>query len=182
MADIFDMADTWNSGGTTFTAIKMTVTDTASAAASLLMDLKVGATSKFTVDKAGILLNSGGGAFGPRAANVWSIYNSSTAFPCIDLRETGILMGANNELRFNSANFLTSGAADSGLMRVAAGIIAPTDGAGAGTGVIEQTERTAPAAGAANTVRIYAVDNGSGKTQLMALFSSGAAQQLAIQP
>src|ERR1044072_745919 len=44
------------------------------------------------------------------------------------------------------------------------------------------TEMTAPAAGAADTVRIYAVDNGSGKTQLMALFSSGAAQQLAVQP
>ena len=44
------------------------------------------------------------------------------------------------------------------------------------------TEMTAPSAGAADTVRIYAVDNGSGKTQLMALFSSGAAQQIAIQP
>ena len=48
-------------------------------------------------------------------------------------------------------------------------------------GALELAEMTAPAAGAANTVRIYAVDNG-GKTQLMALFSSGAAQQLAIQP
>lgn len=43
-------------------------------------------------------------------------------------------------------------------------------------------ERTAPAAPAANEVYVYAVDNGSGKTQLMALFSSGAAQQIAIQP
>jgi hypothetical protein len=48
-------------------------------------------------------------------------------------------------------------------------------------GALELAEMTAPAAGAANTVRIYAVDNG-GRTQLMALFSSGAAQQLAIQP
>lgn len=50
------------------------------------------------------------------------------------------------------------------------------------TGFIETIEQTAPAAPAANGVRIYAVDNGAGKTQLMALFSSGAAQQLAIQP
>jgi hypothetical protein len=49
-------------------------------------------------------------------------------------------------------------------------------------GALELAEMTAPGAGAANTVRIYAVDNGSGKTQLMAIFSSGAAQQLAIQP
>jgi len=46
----------------------------------------------------------------------------------------------------------------------------------------EMTEMTAPAAPAANSVRIYAVDNGSGKTQLMALFATGAAQQIAIEP
>lgn len=44
------------------------------------------------------------------------------------------------------------------------------------------TEMTAPSAPAPNTVRIYAVDNGSGKTQLMALFAQGAAQQIAIEP
>lgn len=46
----------------------------------------------------------------------------------------------------------------------------------------EMTEQTAPAAGAANTVRIYAEDNGAGKTRLMALFATGAAQQLAVEP
>jgi hypothetical protein len=44
------------------------------------------------------------------------------------------------------------------------------------------SEMTAPSAPAANGVRIYAVDNGSGKTQLMALFATGAAQQIAIEP
>jgi hypothetical protein len=43
-------------------------------------------------------------------------------------------------------------------------------------------EITAPAAPSANTVRIYAEDNGAGKTRLMALFPTGAAQQLAIEP
>ena len=43
-------------------------------------------------------------------------------------------------------------------------------------------EMTAPAAPAANSVRIYAEDNGSGKTRLMALFATGAAQQIAIEP
>ena len=50
---IYDLVDTWNNGATTFTAIKMDVTDTASDAASLLMDLQVGAASKFSVSKAG---------------------------------------------------------------------------------------------------------------------------------
>lgn len=48
--------------------------------------------------------------------------------------------------------------------------------------VLEMFERTAPSAPAANGVRIYAEDDGAGKTRLMALFSSGAAQQIAIQP
>jgi hypothetical protein len=52
--NIYDMADTWTVGGTTYTAIKMNVTDTASAAASLLMDLQVGGTSKFAISKTGV--------------------------------------------------------------------------------------------------------------------------------
>ena len=52
-----------------------------------------------------------------------------------------------------------------------------TSGAGA-----ELIEMTAPAAPSANRVRIYAEDNGSGKTRLMALFATGAAQQIAIEP
>ena len=56
MADIFDLADTWNNGATTFTSIKMDATDTASAADSLLMDLLVGGTSKHIVTKDGKLL------------------------------------------------------------------------------------------------------------------------------
>ena len=46
----------------------------------------------------------------------------------------------------------------------------------------EMREQTAPAAPAADRVRIYAEDNGSGKTRLMALFATGAAQQIAIEP
>lgn len=49
-------------------------------------------------------------------------------------------------------------------------------------GYAQLSEMTAPAAPAADGVRIYAVDNGSGKTQLMALFATGAAQQIAIEP
>jgi len=59
MADIFNMADTWNDAGTTFTAIKMNVTDTASAAASLLLDLQVGGTSRLNLRKDGRLTLGG---------------------------------------------------------------------------------------------------------------------------
>jgi hypothetical protein len=43
-------------------------------------------------------------------------------------------------------------------------------------------EQTAPAAPSANGYRIFAQDNGGGKTQLMVIFGSGAAQQIAIEP
>lgn len=51
--NISAMAKTWNDAGTTFTAIGLNVTDTASNAASLLMDLKVGGSSMFNVNKRG---------------------------------------------------------------------------------------------------------------------------------
>lgn len=53
--NIFDLTDTWNAGATTFTAVKMNVTDTASAAGSLLIDLQVGGVSQFSVTKGGVL-------------------------------------------------------------------------------------------------------------------------------
>ena len=49
-------------------------------------------------------------------------------------------------------------------------------------GALEFIEQTAPSAPSANRVRLYAQDNGAGKTQLMALFNTGAAQQVAIEP
>jgi hypothetical protein len=53
-AYLYNLTDTWNAGGTTFNAIKMNVTDSASAAGSLLLNLQVGSTTLFSVSKAGI--------------------------------------------------------------------------------------------------------------------------------
>lgn len=54
--NIFGMTDTWNAGGTTFTAIGMNVTDTASAAGSLLIDLQVDGVSQFRASKSGVVV------------------------------------------------------------------------------------------------------------------------------
>jgi hypothetical protein len=56
---IHDMVDTWNRATEKFTAIKMDVTDTASTADSLLLDLCVDGASKFSVDKNGNLVSGG---------------------------------------------------------------------------------------------------------------------------
>lgn len=53
--NIFDMADTWNDAGTVFTAIKMDVTNTASASGSKLLDLLAGGSSRFAVSADGAL-------------------------------------------------------------------------------------------------------------------------------
>lgn len=53
MANIYDLADTWNEGSTVFDAIKMNVTDTASAAASTLLDLRLGGAKKVEIIKSG---------------------------------------------------------------------------------------------------------------------------------
>lgn len=49
---LIDLAGTWNTSGVP-TAIKLNITNTSSGAGSLLMDLKVGGASKFSVNKDG---------------------------------------------------------------------------------------------------------------------------------
>jgi len=58
---ILDLSQTWNAGAVTFTAAKINVTNTASAAGSLLMDLQVGGTSQFSVRKDGYIQMKGNG-------------------------------------------------------------------------------------------------------------------------
>ena len=55
----------------------------------------------------------------------------------------------------------------------------PNTAAGAS---LELVEMTAPAAAPANSGRLFLQDNGAGNTQLMIIFASGAAQQIAIEP
>ena len=50
---VLSMTQTWNAGAIAFEGFKINITDTASAAASLLMDLEVGGTSRFAVRKDG---------------------------------------------------------------------------------------------------------------------------------
>lgn len=52
------IAGTWNDAGTTHTAFKVNVTDTNSTAASLLMDLQVGGSSKASIKKDGKIVAS----------------------------------------------------------------------------------------------------------------------------
>ena len=64
------LTDTWNAGGTTFTAIQMNVTDTASASGSLVDGPSVKGVSKWKVDKAGNVVVAGNMSVGGGSNNV----------------------------------------------------------------------------------------------------------------
>jgi hypothetical protein len=261
MAFIYDLADTWNNAGTTFTAIKMNVTDTASNAASLLMDLQVGGSSRFNIGKSGQITVVDGSNTVPTIRgtdtdsgiyfsgnNIRFSMDGTNAYTFegggnTNIRSTGTVRwsstgdpvgsidlvlardAANTLAQRNSTNaqvfrvyntFTDASNYERGYVRYASNVLQiGHEGAGTGnngrtiqfqtsgfnplaldatsatfnvnlicsTSFQEFSERgTAPTAPATNSVRIYAEDNGAGKTRLMARFATGAAQQIAIEP
>jgi len=76
---------------------------------------------------------------------------------------------------------LTGALPDLAMRRIGAGIIGLDTGTAAAGAALEMYEQTAPAAGAANSCRLYCVD-AAGKTQLRAIFASGASQLIAAEP
>lgn len=196
------ITQTYNNAGVTFPGLVFNVTNTASAAASLLMDLQVGGVSQLSASKAGLLTITGKASIGAGTAGAPSIYattNTTSGLVLYAAGTTGIAYAGSVKMYFdsggtvympstmalgwNNASSGDSAASDVGIARKAAGILSvDSTAAGNGLGALHMAERTAPAAPAANGVYIYAVDNGAGKTQLMAIFGSGAAQQIAIEP
>ena len=101
MAYIYDIADTWNASGTTFTGIGLNVTDSASSAGSLLMDLQVGGVSKFSVTKGGTLAAQAGSAaapgygFGTGGVGIYSRATARVNFAASGGFDTGVEIGSN---------------------------------------------------------------------------------------
>jgi hypothetical protein len=67
---LIDLAGTWNTSGNP-TAIKLNITNTASGSTSNLMDLQVGGTSQYKVDKAGNSVQTG--TIKTTAGNAWNL-------------------------------------------------------------------------------------------------------------
>lgn len=278
---VLDISQTWNNAAVTFTGLQFNATNTASNAASLLMDLQVSGTSNFSVSRSGAVVattsygfpsntaalkplssnrlglgpgngylllgvssasldlgiplsfcntaNQGGqdlylyrdaaGTLAQRNgtnAQTLRVYNTYTdasnyergfARWASNVFEVGaeaagtgtnrnvkitsnatVTIYAGGNVQFQSAFdtrhlFLnTSGTSWASAGAVANGVFGIANGDRGSGGALQLTEMTAPAAPATNSVRIYAEDNGAGKTRLMALFATGAAQQIAIEP
>lgn len=83
MAFIYNLLDTWNNAGTVFSGIKLNVTNTASAAGSKLIDLQIGGSTFFDVDKNGQVEISAGTALLPSLSALGDT-NTGMWFPAAD--------------------------------------------------------------------------------------------------
>jgi hypothetical protein len=177
---IYNMVDTWNNGATTFTAVKMSVTDTASNAASLLMDLQVGGSSKFRVEKNGGITALGnifalGGCLqygsGVGAGNTYRIGFSSTA-NAYDTMDAFLSRRGAANLRLGAADASAPVAQTLSVQSVVAGTsnTAGSDltitgsqgtGTGAGGNIIFQTAISGASGSAQNALRSILTISGS---------------------
>mgnify|MGYP001566741902 CR=1 FL=1 len=107
MSFTYNMTDAWTDGST-YTAIKMNVTDTSSNAASLLMDLQVGGASKFSVGKGGVITFSGNIIAG--TDNTYDIGAVGATRPRIVFVGTAIELSATAYIYFNARSQLKSSA------------------------------------------------------------------------
>jgi hypothetical protein len=122
-----DLTQTWNAAGTTFTALKFNVTDTASAAESLLMDLQVGGNNRFKIDKAGgaflYASNSEGVKLFPSGSSL-GIISAISAGAQLYLDPTNRTIKSNSTMRLNEGAGIGIDATDVVLTRDAADILA----------------------------------------------------------
>jgi hypothetical protein len=159
------ITQTWNNGATVFTALDLNiVTDTASDNSSKLLDLRRGGTTQFSVDKFGGVVSD-------------SITNGANSQYFVSSRAA---LKSSCDLAWTSG--VANGAVDTILYRNAAGIVGVRGATNSDGGALNFVEQTAPSAPSSNQVVIWAEDNGSGKTRLMARFATGANQQIAIEP
>lgn len=148
MANIYNMADTWDDAGTTFTSILMNVTDTNSASDSLLMDLQVGGASRAHVTKSGRISAgigyvfgqpqfydatvSSGAGFQINNPTSCSIYGDGVPVMAAESGSNGIRIDGARSLGFVNG-FALAGPADVRLWRDAANTLAQRNGTNAQT-------------------------------------------------
>jgi hypothetical protein len=103
---VLNLAQTWNAGAVTFTGLRFNATDTASASLSLLMDLQVGGSSRFNVNKNGVAT---------LASSLAVVAGNITTSNGYSIQATGA--NANIWARDNTAFFAIGGSSDTILSR-----------------------------------------------------------------
>ena len=113
---ILNLSQTWNNAATTFTGLKLNVTDIASASASLLLDLQVGGVSKFNVAKNGdVYVGANGSINSNSVAGGWY----GIAFKALGGAQIGGFgyFGGNVRIDLNGDVFLNRDAANTSAWR-----------------------------------------------------------------
>lgn len=136
----FSATQTWNGSGITFTGMKVNVTDTLSAATSLLLDLQVASASVFSIRKDGALLLSNGSAASPAVAfsanagdGLYRAGNgnfrlTSSGADVMSLASAGVTVASTGQIAWGSSGI---GSPDVTLFRDAANILALRNGVNA---------------------------------------------------
>jgi hypothetical protein len=104
--------------------IKLNVTDTASNAASLLMDLQVGGATKFLVRKSGLILANAGGIFGVSTSDFRIYVDGGNPAVAIGNTTSTFRVMSGMGLGFSQSATDASGGADVELRRDAADTLA----------------------------------------------------------
>lgn len=186
--NMIDLAGTWNTSGNPI-ALNIAITNTASGSTAKFLSFKSGSggtTEKVWIDKNGLstwITGSAGndyrcivGADVGTSSAIGTYWNN--ALSCA-MASNYISLGSGSQIRWTTA--AADAATDTIFYRVATAIIG-VRGANTSTGgALSFIEQTPPSAPSANGVYLYSDDSG-GKTRLMALFATGSAQQIAIEP
>ena len=130
---LISATQTWNNSGLTATGILLNVTDTSSNSASLLMDLQIAASSKFSVSKGGAIVSAGGLNVGANTVGcgfLTDIASNQFALGGAGVGQVGLRLGSGRVVSWNAATDL-SGALDIGLSRIGAGVLGVGNGTAA---------------------------------------------------
>lgn len=107
-------------------------------------------------------------------------FNLGTS-PVAGIRSYGLVCRSTSGVGWCTSSTSIVGTVDTALKRAEAKGLQPTD-ASTGNGWFCLGEVSSAPSGTSNVAKLYAIDNGSGKTQLVVIFGSGAAQVLATEP
>lgn len=122
------ITQTWNASGTTFTAFKLNVTNTASASASLLMDVQLGGSSILTLGRnSSLKVRAGNDICDVTSGGIlWSTNAVGQMFAVTEAlvsSGTAIQVGALGTFSWQSTNRVDSGTSDTVIKRAAAATV-----------------------------------------------------------
>ena len=155
-APILNLSQTWNNAATTFTGLKLNVTDTASAADSKLLNLQRTGTSIFSITGGTApalefkhTLSAKNLAILPQSAGQTLIQAGSNQYAFL-VRDTELSLKSDVSITFRTGQVHNT-SADVGLARDSAGVVKVTNGS-TGTGYLKLVPTTVGALTAAATV------------------------------